>query len=167
MDLRFTDDSADNTIILLPDDTPAYFVETEHKFLVHSRTVIKKTHADTITEMGSVKLSSMLDDGFVNVWGRNITPQSTGMFSASRTFVASDGKSYKWKVEMGSPLYLISTGNHHTVASYDRGSLGFFGKARLPSLSVTPEGMPIGDDIIGTFVFMRLDEERRRRRRRR
>ncbi len=55
-------------------------------------------------------------------------------------------------------------GSHALVATYDRGSLGFFSKARLPKLTINPEGLAIADEIVATFIYMAQKRERRRRR---
>ncbi|KAF9049617.1 hypothetical protein BDZ89DRAFT_1057496 [Hymenopellis radicata] len=155
MDLRLIDESARNTVIILPDSSPLYQVETRTRWLSVQPTSIKKIDGAQAMDMAVVQIPMGLD----------ITPVRQGLMSTSETFIASDGKSYKWKVEMGDLYLNVNDGSHTTIAIYDPGSLGFFSKMRAPTLTVTPQGMHIGDDIVATFIYMLQQQQRRRRRR--
>ena len=57
-------------------------------------------------------------------------------------------------------------GSHALIATYDKGSIGFFSKARPPKLTINPEGLAIADEIVATFIYVAQKRERQRRRRR-
>lgn len=108
---------------------------------------------------------ALIDSGLgatVYVWGRNITPVRPGIFSQSAVFVAADGLPYKWKIDWDLLRLVRNDGSHTPVAFFDPGSLGILSRPKPATLSVTPEGLPILDDIVATWVYM---EQRRRRRR--
>jgi len=97
----------------------------------------------------------------VSVWGRDVTPRRR-MLSSSEEFIAADGQSYKWKSDWNDFRLVRNDGSDAPIASYDHGSLGILSRSKPPTLSVTPEGVPILDDIVATWVY--VDQKRRRRR---
>ncbi|KAK0498748.1 hypothetical protein EDD18DRAFT_1153608 [Armillaria luteobubalina] len=163
MDFSLLEHSLYNNVMVLPDGTPAYHIDTPFK-LFGSTTRIKKITSATSSDMAVIQLNGW-DASVVQVWGRDVCPYRANIFSASESWIGVDGQPYKWKQDMGD-LYLVKNdGSHALVATYDRGSIGFFSKARPPKLTINPEGLAIADEIVATFIYMAQKRERRRRRR--
>ncbi len=82
MDLRLIDESARNTVIILPDSSPLYQVETRTRWLSVEPTSIKKIDGAQNMDMAVVQIPMGLGgDPLVSVWGRNITPVRQGLIS--------------------------------------------------------------------------------------
>ncbi|KAK0205331.1 hypothetical protein DFS33DRAFT_758950 [Desarmillaria ectypa] len=161
MDFALLENSLYNTVLALPDGTPAYYVDTPFK-LFGSMTTIKKFTGATSSDMAIIQLHGW-DASVVQVWGRDVCPHRMKIFSVSESWVGADGQSYKWKQDMGD-LYLVKNdGSHALVATFDRGSIGIFSKARPPKLTINPEGLAIADEIVATFIYVAQKRERRRR----
>ncbi|ESK89113.1 hypothetical protein Moror_5286 [Moniliophthora roreri MCA 2997] len=165
MELSLMDSDPWNTVFILPDGHPLYHVETDVGFFSSKPSTIKKIMGPDAADMAIVDSGSW--DSLVSVWGRNITPQREGIFSVSESFIASDGKSYKWKVDWDSTVLVINDGSHTLTAAYDSGSLGFFSNSRPPTLNILPHGVQIADEIIATWIYMEQKRRRRNRRQRR
>ncbi|KIJ26186.1 hypothetical protein M422DRAFT_71957 [Sphaerobolus stellatus SS14] len=71
----------------------------------------------------------------------------------TRTFVASDGKQYKWKGDALMKFKLYDPSENLVVESHKQ-HLGVFHKAQDNNVDVLPPGIPILDDIIVTFIIM-------------
>ncbi|KAG7442810.1 uncharacterized protein BT62DRAFT_935544 [Guyanagaster necrorhizus] len=161
MDFSLLENSLSNTVLVLPDGTPAYHIDTPFKWF-GATTTIKKIIGSTSSDMAVIQINGW-DASVVQVWGRDVCPQRTGIFSTSESWVGADNQPYKWKLDMGE-LYLVKNdGSHALIANFDNGSIGIFSKPRPPKLTITPEGLAIADEIVATFIYMGQKRERRRR----
>ncbi|KIJ26187.1 hypothetical protein M422DRAFT_272763 [Sphaerobolus stellatus SS14] len=77
----------------------------------------------------------------------------------TRTFVASDGKQYKWKGDSLRKFKLYDPSENLVVESHKQHQ-GVFHKAQDYNVDVSPPGIPILDDIIVTFIIMNNSEWR-------
>ncbi|KAJ7584702.1 hypothetical protein C8J56DRAFT_951631 [Mycena floridula] len=163
MNLNLLEEDPYNTVFVRPEDGfPVYHVETPMRFFGSATTTIKKINGATDNVMATIGLHAFSQE--VNVWGRNITPVRAHMFTTSEKFIASDGRSYKWKTDWGIFQLILNDRSHTPIAFYDSGSLGILSAARLPSLQTTPDGVPIIDEIVATFIYVLQVQKRRRRR---
>ncbi|KAF9445301.1 hypothetical protein P691DRAFT_762623 [Macrolepiota fuliginosa MF-IS2] len=158
MILNFSERSVSDTVLLTDSGQPLYHVSTS---TFGFKTKIKKSGQST---QGLVTMASMeqVFDSPVILWGKHINLTGENFFSMSRTFTASDGCRYKWKVEADEPMTLVTherTGRA-VVATFDRGSYGIFSKSRPMSLSVSDEYRHILDDIVVTCIFMEKKRQR-------
>ncbi|KIJ42265.1 hypothetical protein M422DRAFT_254670 [Sphaerobolus stellatus SS14] len=80
-------------------------------------------------------------------------------FFRTRTFVASDGKQYKWKGDSLMKFKLYDPSENLVVESHKQHQ-GVFHKAQDYNVDVLPPGIPILDDIIVTFIIMNNSEWR-------
>ncbi|KAF8888299.1 hypothetical protein BD779DRAFT_1524620 [Infundibulicybe gibba] len=139
---------------------PLYHIDTPVRIFKRPVTTIKKFSGSSEAVMATIYARG--GHKSVECWGRNITPYRGGLLTTSERFQASDGRSYKWRVD-GRDFTRLYTddGTSTPVATFNSGPMGPFSTSRPPRLAVAPQGMPILDDIVATFVHM----DRRRRER--
>ncbi len=80
MDFSLLESSLYNTVLVLPDGTPAYHIDTPFK-LFGSSTRIKKITGATSSDMAVIQLNGW-DASVVQVWGRDVCPHRANIFSA-------------------------------------------------------------------------------------
>ncbi|KIJ41919.1 hypothetical protein M422DRAFT_254930 [Sphaerobolus stellatus SS14] len=84
-----------------------------------------------------------------------------GIFSRSRTFIAGDGRQYKWKIDSLEKFRLYDSSSNLIVESH-KNHIGLLHKAQDYNVDVMPAGMSILDDIIVSFIIMRHLEMKRK-----
>ncbi|TRM57770.1 hypothetical protein BD626DRAFT_550921 [Schizophyllum amplum] len=113
--------------------------------------------------IGTIILSGWHDHSVV-VNSRNVTPARMRMMSVCvdrRRGHPSDGRLYKWKVEMGD-FTLVDDETKQIVAFFERHNVL---SSKASKIHVNPQGLPILDEIIATLVYMVRVQRRRERRR--
>jgi len=83
-----------------------------------------------------------------------------GLFGRQRTFVGMDGRPYKWSLGQRTCSLELNDGSKTPVARFHRRSFGIVGKAHNGYLEIMPQGMPIVDDVVVTFVYVEKRRER-------
>ncbi|ESK89687.1 hypothetical protein Moror_16904 [Moniliophthora roreri MCA 2997] len=160
MDFLLSKDSVRNCTITRLNGQPAYEVSTPSRFFHTETTTIKKFMGHEVHDMALIELHTY-HDSVCKVWGRDMVPKSDGFFSNGKSFIASDGQKYTWKMKSDG-LRLRDTLDN-TIAVFEESSVGFFGwKSRPAKLSIS---QAIVDDIIATFVL--VEQKRREARRKR
>ncbi|KZP16078.1 hypothetical protein FIBSPDRAFT_976479 [Athelia psychrophila] len=159
MNFTLTDTHTTNTDFIGPDGYVYYRIETPWKMFAKSTRVTAAREGGTHI-IGTIEWHSFGNTA-LTVGGRQIVPLSSGMLSHSHIFKACNGVEYKWK-EIGNANVLVVKGQSgFSVATFQRASGGLFSTIRPASLSVSPQGIPIGDDIVMTAIWF---EEKRHRR---
>ncbi|KAG9219783.1 hypothetical protein CCMSSC00406_0008160 [Pleurotus cornucopiae] len=89
-----------------------------------------------------------------------------GPHGRHRAFTAPDGREYVWKMGMwASELYLNddSIPKKPLIAKYHRPTFNPIGPNKPAYLEISPEGEPILDDIVVTFVLVETYRKERER----
>ncbi|KAI0062123.1 hypothetical protein BV25DRAFT_1825987 [Artomyces pyxidatus] len=73
-----------------------------------------------------------------------------------RVFTASDGRAYRWILGALTCWLKPDDGSDVEIARYHPRKLGIFGKARKAFLEVSPDGVPILDELIMTFIWVEM-----------
>ncbi|KAK7022760.1 hypothetical protein VNI00_016963 [Paramarasmius palmivorus] len=160
MDLIFSKYDMRNSLLTRADE-PVYEISTTRGTpLTMETTVIKKFRKDGEKEhMGLIELCRTEDK--CEVWGKNMPPKSDGFFkkyedvlrqSPGRSFVASDGQKYTWKLASDGNQELCDQ-SKNIIATSEKAHSGFFsGKPSPARLSIATAGVPMIDDIVTTFM---------------
>ncbi|KAK7437106.1 hypothetical protein VKT23_018732 [Stygiomarasmius scandens] len=179
MELTLSERDITNTVFSTSSGSAEYRTAKKTKaFGVSASTWIYKG----IEQIGTVRVASWNKLDTVDVRGHTLHLYRTSFWSSSEAFIASDGRSYKWKLPSVTVnhvhayasdnlmivfIQLYSLENGHSkdmIAHYDNGSYGIFSRRRLPKLFIKPQGLCIVDEIVTTLVYMlRLQEEERAR----
>ncbi|EEB86916.1 hypothetical protein MPER_15965, partial [Moniliophthora perniciosa FA553] len=102
--------------------------------------------------MAVIELHELHDD-VCQVWGRDIAPKSDGFFSSGRSFTASDGQKYTWK--MKSDRAVLRDKFENTIAVFEKSHTGFFsGNPSQAKMSISQTGLSLADEIVTTFVLL-------------
>jgi hypothetical protein len=171
MDLLLLKNNPLQTVLLLADGTPLYHVDTPFKLFNHT-TTIKKLNGPTQVDVASIEWASLQSQTIIRVRDFPITLFKHHIFTTSEVFHASDGRQYKWKMDSGNLLLVTDDGSRTPLAIFVEANLGLFSTPHPASLNIAPQGMPIIDELVATFIYMlhkrrsREDQDRRRRRRR-
>ncbi|KAG9318023.1 hypothetical protein JVU11DRAFT_86 [Chiua virens] len=92
----------------------------------------------------------------VVVGTRDVSITKSGIFTSSEWFTAADGGTYEWQIRDGRPqlVPLADMASTAYVATFVQSQSGFWLlRKHTSSLFVPPEGLPILDDIIVTFIY--------------
>jgi hypothetical protein len=83
----------------------------------------------------------------------------------SRTFTASNGREYKWKMGWWTPTLVLNDGTDTPVVKFHRKLYTFVKKKGEPSLEIFPDlgTENILDEVIMTFVYVETIRKRRER----
>ncbi|ESK89686.1 hypothetical protein Moror_16903 [Moniliophthora roreri MCA 2997] len=152
MDLLLSKDSVRNCTMSLPNGQPIYEVSTPSRYFHTEQTTIKRLKGQESRDMALIELHGFHDD-VCQVWGKDMVPKSDGLFKSGKTFTASDGKRYTWKIKLSKTILLDQFEN--TIAVFENSHTGFFsGNPRQAQLSISEGGLSIADDIVATFVLV-------------
>ncbi|KAH7882507.1 hypothetical protein F5I97DRAFT_261845 [Phlebopus sp. FC_14] len=100
---------------------------------------------------------------FYGLYGRLWRGADADNLSSSQSFVGSDGRKYKWKIE-STNCWLKAENSVVELAKYHRCNLGFLTPQHPPYIEISPSVLHILDEIIMTFVYAeKLSQDRRRR----
>ncbi|KAH7882509.1 hypothetical protein F5I97DRAFT_1905650 [Phlebopus sp. FC_14] len=86
-------------------------------------------------------------------------------WTSNRSFVASDGQTYKWKIK-STNCSLRAEKSSTELAKYHKRNFGIMKASHPPYLEVSPSILHILDDIVTSFVYVEKvsrDEQKRRR----
>ncbi|KII89458.1 hypothetical protein PLICRDRAFT_175636 [Plicaturopsis crispa FD-325 SS-3] len=162
MDLTLLKSNTRNTVLTDPEGAPVYIVTTPTGLFTNHDTTIRRVDGPKERDIGRVQSAGFSQSWAVAVHGRDVRMIRSGAFSASESFMASDGKMYKWKIKGGAPLRVRkgSDGLNTNIAVYS-GASGLF-CSRPSILTVSPDGLAILDELVATFIYMetrRKDDE--------
>ncbi|KAF9443146.1 hypothetical protein P691DRAFT_764564 [Macrolepiota fuliginosa MF-IS2] len=152
MILNFSERSVSAAVLLTNTGLPVYQVSTS---TFGFKTKISKMDHSTQNTVTMGVIDRQVLHTKTTLWGKDIELKGENYFSASRTFVASDNRRYKWKVST-VPLTLVTAerGEREMVAIFDSGSFSIFSKSRPMSLNVADKYMHILDDIVMTCILI-------------
>ncbi|TRM57155.1 hypothetical protein BD626DRAFT_465455 [Schizophyllum amplum] len=162
-EFTLTDRDFENTVLLDTTGRALYHTDTKLLQFVSRETKLFRAapqHPSGEALIGTITLSGWHDHSVV-VNSRNVTPARMRMMSVSETWAASDGRLYKWKVEMGD-FTLVDDETKQIVAFFERHNVL---SSKASKVHVNPQGLPILDEIIATLVYMVRVQRRRERRR--
>ncbi|KAI5899076.1 uncharacterized protein SCHCODRAFT_02660745 [Schizophyllum commune H4-8] len=157
MDFELSDHDFYNTVLLDSTSHRAAYRTSTKLFQVGKRsTTLYRAAPDQPS--GEVLIGTVMLRAFssheVVVNGRDVTPVRMGLFSRSETWLASDGRQYKWKVDPGV-FTLVDDQTKEMIALFER---HFFSTNKL---CILPKGMHFVDEIVATVIYM--DRVKRRR----
>ncbi|KAI0259051.1 hypothetical protein BC834DRAFT_834187 [Gloeopeniophorella convolvens] len=174
MELTFTRSKLLNTVVLDESGRPIYRIETPGRALqlaARTSTISKFRHSageagDDAEYVQVAKIEwrylhpSVYVLGDVRVKVKDYLP-SGNLLRSRRTFTASNGQSYQWVLGHTScPVQLKRTdGSGFVVARFHRKAYGCIGEAHHAYLDLTPEVIPMMDEVLMTFLWT----ERRRK----
>ncbi|KAJ8074320.1 hypothetical protein PM082_012633 [Marasmius tenuissimus] len=153
MDLVYSKDNQKNATLSLISGEPAYEIYTVGKFLQSEPTWIRKYQCSEQrpVEIGQVRVRSFHND-VCQLRGKDIRPRSIDSLSTKRSFTSlANGQKYIWKRKFSKAKLLDNTKN--TIAVYEESHSGFLSTKAPAKISVAPDGMPIIDEIVVTFVY--------------
>ncbi|KAK7025993.1 hypothetical protein VNI00_015824 [Paramarasmius palmivorus] len=154
MEFIFSKDDVRNSTLTLLTNEPIYEISTSSKSLLAETTVIKKFRRDGESEyMGLIELHGTREDE-CRVWGRNMPPKSESFWKSAKSFVASNGQKYTWKMKSNANQELRDQSDN-TIATWERSHTGIFSKRPRPAkLSISHAAVSVADDIVSTFVVV-------------
>jgi len=160
MNLSLSNNDPRSTVLFLPNGRAIYRIKTTYRLFRGRTTRIKRVDANR-TKVGKIKWNTF-SASKLWVGDRLIELHKGGIFTHSKTFLAQDGRIYKWKISGGYPQ-LVLEGHSITVAIFHKVKHRIFSRSQKASLEITSQGMTILDDIITTFVL--FEHQRRKRKR--
>ncbi|KAJ3985827.1 hypothetical protein F5890DRAFT_1507512 [Lentinula detonsa] len=139
-----------NSILHRRDNLIAYIIETPSRILHHERSTLYK--GPNREPIGFIEFHG-LHENIVEINGRSFLPHrahESNHLSDSKEFMASDGRTYKWKHHSHGVWELLTQdGSHTLVARYDRNNI-----------SVYPQAILVQDEVILTLIYMRQCKEK-------
>ncbi|EGN96459.1 hypothetical protein SERLA73DRAFT_186196 [Serpula lacrymans var. lacrymans S7.3] len=154
MNFSLAVDTPFNTVLVSPDGHPVYRVDTPYYFTTSTTTVKKiQRGGEMDPEIGRIEWQSA-HAAIVRIGLRDVVVHRSKLFGSSRTFIAVNGQSYKWKFREGSSWLSSNDSKKAPAATFTPLS------GHNPALlHVTPHGMTILEDVIVTFLY--VEGERR------
>ncbi|KAL1681033.1 hypothetical protein EV122DRAFT_275679 [Schizophyllum commune] len=157
MDFELSDHDFYNTVLFDSTSHSAAYRTTTKFFQVGKRTT-KLYRAAPDQPAGEVLIGTITLRAFssheVVVNARDVSPVRMRLLSRSETWLASDGRQYKWKVDPGV-FTLVDDQTKEIIALFER---HFFSTHKLRLLQ---KGMHIVDEVVATVIYM--DRVKRRR----
>ncbi|KAK1220567.1 hypothetical protein PQX77_016663 [Marasmius sp. AFHP31] len=153
MDLIFSRDNSENATISLATGQLVYEVYTEDSTSSSEPTMIRKFQdpGHPPVEIGQVK-QRLFHSDICQMWERDIRPTREGWLSSDRSFTSLvDGQQYYWKKE--SSKATLTDEFENIVAIREKSHSGFRKKKSPAKLLIMPEGIPIVDEIVVTWVY--------------
>ncbi|KAI0062117.1 hypothetical protein BV25DRAFT_1916401 [Artomyces pyxidatus] len=84
-----------------------------------------------------------------------------GVLQRRRIFTASDGRAYRWVLGMRTCWLKTDDGNDAKLARFHRSSTGIIGEAHNTFLEISPEAVPILEELVMTFIWVERRREQR------
>ncbi|KAH7924674.1 hypothetical protein BV22DRAFT_1034905 [Leucogyrophana mollusca] len=153
------------TNFVTPEGKTLYTVDTisHHRPSLGSKrstTITRRSAGGDCMQVGVVEWPANADDRpSVVVGTRSVEMTKTGLYTSPEMFRASDGQHYEWQIrDSRSHLVPLKVPKSQAyvatfVSSSSRTSIFSPRKVHTASLFVPPEGAPILDDIVVTFVY--------------
>ncbi|KAF8842634.1 hypothetical protein BDN67DRAFT_979481 [Paxillus ammoniavirescens] len=163
-----------------------FFIAGQAKVLYTSDTVwyqrphgIKATTTVTREDLAGERLqvgviewpdsSSLKQQPQIFIGTRLVEMTRTGLYTSPEKFTAVDHHVYEWQILDSRPQVLVPLREHHSaayIATFVQSSTGsFLNRKQSAALFIPPEGVPILDDIVVTFVYFESQWRNKERRR--
>ncbi|KIK77304.1 hypothetical protein PAXRUDRAFT_835034 [Paxillus rubicundulus Ve08.2h10] len=133
-------------------------------------TITREDRAGERLQVGVIEwpVSSRQSRPQIFVGTRPVEMTRTGLYTSPEKFTAADHHAYEWQISDSRPQ-LVPLEEHRSaayIATFVHSSTGsFLTRKHSASLFIPPEGVPILDDIVVTFVYFESQWRNKERRR--